>query len=224
MNRFDHPVLQAKRHAPELFTLSSQDPSTYAHIPRGPYTSLSDFTTNFLEAVVDPSPSWMFYAVIDRTRPSSSRTNDPPGALAGTIAYLRSSAEHRVTEIGFVITLPLFQRTNVTSNAVGLLLQYALEPPEYGGLGLRRVQWCANSVNTASRKVAERMGFVFEGVIKWDKVFKDGMNRGKVENGRGVPPGAEKGDIGRDTALYGISWEEWGNGGREKVGRIMERR
>lgn len=166
----------------------------------------------------------MLYAVIDKTRPSSSPTNDPSGALAGTIAYLESSAEHLVTEIGFVITLPPFQRTHVTSNAVGLLLQYALEPPEHGGLGLRRVQWCANSVNTASRKVAERMGFVFEGVIRWDKVFKDGMNRGKVGNGRGVPPGAEEGDIGRDTVLYGISWEEWGSGGREKVRRIMEKR
>ncbi|KAL8983081.1 MAG: hypothetical protein Q9205_002570 [Flavoplaca limonia] len=207
-----------------MIYFSTTDPSTHAHIPRGPYTSLSDFTTNFLEAVTDPSPAWMLYAVIDKTRPSSPPTSDPSGALAGTIAYLQSSAEHRVTEIGFVITLPPFQRTHVTSNAVGLLLQYAFDSPEYGGLGLRRVQWCANSVNTASRKVAERMGFVFEGVIRWDKVFKDGMNRGKVGNGRGEPPGAEEGDIGRDTALYGISWEEWGNGAREKVGRIMEKR
>ncbi|KAI4261276.1 MAG: hypothetical protein L6R42_003524 [Xanthoria sp. 1 TBL-2021] len=212
-----------KIHAPEFFALSSPQPSLYAHIARGPYASLSDFTTNFLEAVIDPSPAWMLYAVIDKTRPSCSPTDDPSGALAGAIGYLDSSAEHLITEIGFVITLPPFQRTHVTSNAVGLLLQYALDSPERGGLGLRRVQWKANSVNAASRKVAERMGFVYEGMTRWERVFRDGVNKGKVGNGRGVPPGAKEGDLGRDTANFGISWEEWGDGGRERVRGVMER-
>ena len=86
------------------------------------------------------------------------------------------------------------------------------------------MQWQANSVNVVSRKVAERMGFVLEGVIRWDRVFRDGVRKGKVGNGRGVPSGAEEGDLGRDTANYGYSWEEWGNGGREKVIGVMERR
>ncbi|KAI4107637.1 MAG: hypothetical protein LQ339_002543 [Xanthoria mediterranea] len=213
----------AKLHGPEFFALSSPQPSLYAHIPRGPYTSLSDFTTNFLEAVIDPSPAWMLYAVIDKTRSSRSPTNDPSGALAGTIAYLDSSPEHLLTEIGFVITLPPFQCTHVTSNAVGLLLQYALDSPDQGGLGLRRVQWKANSVNAASRKVAERMGFGFEGVTKWERVFRDGVKKGKVGNGRGVPPGTEEGDLGRDTATFGLSWEEWRDGVRERVRGVMER-
>ncbi|KAL8731614.1 MAG: hypothetical protein Q9166_003302 [cf. Caloplaca sp. 2 TL-2023] len=121
-----------KIHAPEFFALSFPHSSLYAHIPRVPYTSLLGFTTNLLEAVIDSPPSWMLYAVIDKTRPSSSPTNDPSGALAGAITYLNSSTEHLVTEIGFVITLPSFQRTHVT-NVVSLSPQYALDPPEEKG-------------------------------------------------------------------------------------------
>ncbi|KAL8694826.1 MAG: hypothetical protein Q9218_000585 [Villophora microphyllina] len=210
-------------HGPEFHILSSPHPSLYAHIPRGPYTSLSDFVTNFVEKVVDPSPSWMLYAVIDKTKPISSPTNDPDGSLAGVVGYLGSSVQHQDTEIGFVITLPAFQRTHVTSNVVGLLLHYALDGPEQGGLGLRRVQWHANSVNEASRRLAERMGFRFEGVMRWHRVFRDGVRMGKVGNGRGLPKGAEAGDLGRDTAVYALCWDDWEDGVREQVQRVITR-
>ncbi|KAL8710358.1 MAG: hypothetical protein Q9225_007306, partial [Loekoesia sp. 1 TL-2023] len=144
-------ILQASTHAPEFFALSSPHPSLYAHIPRGPYSSLDDFLTDFINSV-DPNPAWQLYAIIDKTRPTSQPTNDPSGALAGMICYLSSSAQHLSTEIGFLVILPAFQRTHVTTNAVGLLLRYALDSPDEGGLGLRRVQWQASSVNEASRK------------------------------------------------------------------------
>ncbi|KAL8946390.1 MAG: hypothetical protein Q9183_007912 [Haloplaca sp. 2 TL-2023] len=166
----------------------------------------------------------MLYAVIDKTKPTSCPTNDPEGALTGVIGHLNSNVEHKSAEIGFVITLPAFQRTHVTSNAIGLLLHYALDTPEQGGLGLRRVQWQANSVNELSRKVAERMGFEFEGVMRWHKIFKDGVANGKVGNGRGTPKGAEEGDLGRDTAIYGLCWDDWVDGGREKVEGVMGRK
>ena len=166
----------------------------------------------------------MLYAVIDKTKPTPSPTNDQEGALAGVIGYLNSSVEHESTEIGFVIILPAFQRTHVTSNAIGLLLHYALDAPEQGGLGMRRVQWQANSVNGLSRKVAERMGFESEGVMRWHKIFKDGVARGKVGNGRGTPEGAEEGDLGRDTAIYRLCWDDWEDTGREKVRRVMGRK
>lgn len=140
------------------------------------------------------------------------------------ICYLDSSAENLSTEIGWVVILPAFQRTHVTSNAVGLLLHYALDTPEQGGLRLRRVQWHANSVNEASRKVAERFGFRFEGILRWHRVFWNGVREGKVGNGRGLPRGADEGDLGRDTAVYGLCWEDWEDGGREKVRALMERK
>lgn len=42
-----------------------------------------------------------------------------------------------------------------------------------GGVGLRRVQWQANSVNEVSRKVAERIFFSLEGVMRWERVLRD---------------------------------------------------
>ncbi|KAL8946579.1 MAG: hypothetical protein Q9222_007041 [Ikaeria aurantiellina] len=193
-------------------------------MPPGPFESLDDFTKNHLGVVIEPSPAWMLYAVIDKTRPTSSPTNYPDGALAGAIGYLDSSAQNISTEIGFVVTLPPFQRTHVTSNAGGLMLQYALDSPEDGGLGLRRVQWQAHDGNQASKKAAERMGFKYEGVSRWNRIFKDRVKRGKIGNGRGVPKGAEEGDVGRDTATYAMCWDNWEEYAREQVRRVMERR
>ena len=130
------------------------------------------------------NPGWLLYAIFDLKRPSP--------ALAGCIGYLHTSTEHLVTEIGFIVILPDFQRSHVTSNAVGLLLNYALDPPEKEGLGLRRVQWDTNSENQASEKVALRMGFTFEGRHRWNRVFRDGVRTGKIGNGQELPLGANK--------------------------------
>ncbi|PFH45122.1 hypothetical protein AMATHDRAFT_71982 [Amanita thiersii Skay4041] len=54
-----------------------------------------------------------------------------------------------------------FQRTRVTSNAVGLLLPYCLDVPSAEGLGLRRVVWQASVLNSKSVKVANRMRLRF---------------------------------------------------------------
>ncbi|KAL9597301.1 MAG: hypothetical protein Q9219_005225 [cf. Caloplaca sp. 3 TL-2023] len=213
----------ASTHAQEFFDLSSPHPSLYAHIPRGPYATLDDFLSDIIDTIIEPDPTWQLYAIIDKTKPPSDPTNDPSGALAGIVGYLSSSVENLCTEIGLLIILPAFQRTHVTSNAVGLLLQYALDTPEQGGLGLGRVQWHCNSVNLASRKVVERFGFTFEGIQRWERVFRDGVRLGKVGNGRGVPKGAAEGDLGRDTAVYAYCWEEWEDGGREKCRVLMER-
>ncbi|KAI4181280.1 MAG: hypothetical protein L6R41_006705, partial [Letrouitia leprolyta] len=139
----------ASKHAAEFWFLSAPHPSLYARIARGPFTSVDDFLNDFIYATVEPDRGFQLYAIIDKTRPTSHPTNDPSGALAGMICYLDSSAENLSTEIGWVVILPAFQRTHVTSNAVGLLLHYALDTPEQGGLRLRRVQWHANSVNEA---------------------------------------------------------------------------
>jgi len=168
----------------------------------------------------------VLFAVIDKTQSADSEDG---GALAGTIGYLNTSSATLSTEIGFVVTLPPFQRTHVTSNAIGLLLQYALDLPDAsadgsrGGLGLRRVQWQADSANTASIRAAERMGFRMEGLLRWDRVLRAGKENGKVGNGRSCPLG-EEGDIGRDSVILSLCWDDWEGGAREKVISVMERR
>lgn len=148
------------------------------------------------------------------------------------VGFLNTSVMNLCTEIGFVIIMPAFQRTHVTSNAVGLLLQYALNLRSEGGLGLRRVQWQANAANVASVGVAERMGFRKEALLKWDRVFHGGRQAGKVGNNRVMPrrgaPGevgeSENEEIGRDTVLLSLCCDDWEDGGREKVKTLMERR
>lgn len=169
----------------------------------------------------DAEPTRMLYAVIDKKHPKS--VEDESGALAGVIAYMNSSASNLSTELGFVVTLPSFQRTHVTSNAIGLLLQYALEPGVAGGLGLRRVQWQCNSLNEASKRTAARMGFRLEGILRWDRVFAQGRSTGKVGNGRDLPPGANADDFGRDTAMYSLCWDDWEQGARDAVQAVMDR-
>lgn len=48
------------------------------------------------------------------------------------------------------------------------------DPPEEGGLGLRRCQWKANSINLQSAKTAARMGFTTEGVLRALIVLPEG--------------------------------------------------
>lgn len=191
-------------------------------MPLGPFATEKNFVDDFVEGRVRPDSAMVLYAIIDKTRPPTKE--DENGALAGIIAYMNTSTANLSTEIGCVTILPPFQKTHVTSNAVGLLLQYALELPENGGLGLRRVQWQASSVNTASMRSAERMGFEKEGVLRWDRVFHRGKANGKVGNGRRVPPGGNEGDFGRDTVVFGLCWDDWEQGGREKVQVTMDRR
>jgi len=138
------------------------------------------------------------------------------------VGLLNSSPTNLAIEIGFIMILPTFQRTHVTSNAVGLLLHYALDLPVDGGLGLRRAVWQANVFNEASVRLAERMGFKLEAVLRWDRVLPIGKNdAGNKKGERDGDPRA--GCAGRDTAMLGICWDDWESGGKEHVDAIMAR-
>lgn len=124
-----------------------------------------------------------------------------------------------MTEIGCVVILPAFQRTHVASNAVGILLHYALDTAPHG-LGLRRVVWQANELNEPSVRLAQRMGFVLEGILRWDRV----LPAGRPGNGialRDEDPRAKC--PGRNTAMLGLTWDDWEHEWREKVDAIMAR-
>ncbi|KAJ7234759.1 hypothetical protein B0H12DRAFT_1142452 [Mycena haematopus] len=157
----------------------------------------------------------VLFAVFDTSKPGAPQ-------LAGIIGLLDTSATNLSTEIGFVITLPDFQRTHVTANAVGLLLRWTLNTSAEGGLGLRRVAWKANAHNTRSVRAAERLGFRQEGVLRWDRVLPALKTEGG--NGGGVRAGDPKADcLGRDTVLLSLCWDDWEAGARQSVNEIMQR-
>jgi RimJ/RimL family protein N-acetyltransferase len=138
------------------------------------------------------------------------------------LGLLCTSPTDLSTELGFVLTLPRFQRTHITSNAVGLLLHWALDPAPHG-LALRSVAWKANALNAASVRAAERMGFRREGLLRWDRVLPAAKSAAGG-NGRGVREGDPKPEcLGRDTVLLSLCWDDWEGGAREVVDARMQR-
>lgn len=160
----------------------------------------------------------MLFAVFDKTK--AHHVGD--GQLAGVIGFCEASAANLQAEIAFVLISPQFQRTHVTSNAIGLLLHYTLDIPIDGGLGLRRVVWKANSLNIPSIKAAERMGFTKEGVLRWHWVLPDGRQVGG--NGKPVRHGDPRPNaLGRDTVVLSLCWDDWEASGRAQVDAAMAR-
>jgi RimJ/RimL family protein N-acetyltransferase len=212
-------------HSRTFFHLSSSHPELYTHMPMGPWTSEEQFKAEFhSHSQTSPlsfsNPTSFAFAIIDKTRPPS--TDDPEGELAGTISLVRTSDIHLCTEIGFIIILPPYQRTHVARNAVGLALQYSLEGSEKGGLGLRRVHWRTSTMNIASARLAEKMGFERVGVVPWHMRFVKGRLRAKTGNGKDLPPGSDPDDLWRDTIDYSISWERWESSAREETQKQIE--
>ncbi|KAJ5833907.1 hypothetical protein N7474_002218 [Penicillium riverlandense] len=167
---------------------------------------------DFLREVYEPcqaSPEECLYAVIDKATGNK---------YAGVISLSHTNAVNAVTEMGAIV-FPEFQRTHVGTNAIGLALLYMLDPPPTGGLGLRRVEWLCHAGNAVSRKTALRMGFEFEGILRWHRAFARGSPVEALEKRNGTT-----GEVpGRHTAVYSIVWDDWDET-RPKVVAQMERK
>ncbi|KDQ52507.1 hypothetical protein JAAARDRAFT_162648 [Jaapia argillacea MUCL 33604] len=189
-------------HAAPFIEATQTHPDLYDHLPFGPFDSVTGFMRGLFESRIQPGLGEVLFAVFDKTSKTSNEIN---GALAGIIGLLNTSPEHLSTEIGFIIIIPSFHRTHVTTNAVGLLQSYCLELPP-AGLGLRRVQWQTSTKNEASIRVAQRMGFKLEGIKRWDRV----MPEGRIGNGRALREYDAKIERrGRDTTVLAICWDDW---------------
>jgi RimJ/RimL family protein N-acetyltransferase len=113
------------------------------------------------------------------------------------------------------------QRTRVASNAIGLLMTYALNLPSdtiFPGAGLRRVQWKCDAENTRSLAIAKRLGFQLEAVKRWYRVVPDGSD----DRLPGVTDPVKA--PGRHYAFLSMCWDTWEREGRETVRKQMARR
>ncbi|KIJ66374.1 hypothetical protein HYDPIDRAFT_174488 [Hydnomerulius pinastri MD-312] len=210
-------------HSELFYKGTAPHPELFNYMPFGPWSSASDFTKNLVEPV-QRDTNRVLFAIIDKTRTPSPGAPPSEADFAGVLTLMNTSSQSLSTEIGFVVIFPKFQRTHVTTNACGLLLQYALDLPSSpgGGLGLRRVQWQACDKNIASVRAAENLGFKFESMLKWDRVMpgdRTGLDELKLREGD-PRPGTKR----RDTAMLAVCWDDWEEGVREKVLRRMDRR
>ncbi|KDR72832.1 hypothetical protein GALMADRAFT_125640 [Galerina marginata CBS 339.88] len=215
------PFIPSK-HAESFMHQALLYPEIFTYLPFGPFNDAEDFVANLFETRIHPDPGYILFVIYDKTKPAASSSSDP-GALAGLLGLINSSAVNLSTEIGCIMIFPPFQRTHLASNAIGILLQYALNLParQPGALGLRRVFWQANVLNKPSVRLAERMGFKLEGILRWDRVLPKGKDAGNGKELREGDPRMEC--VGRDTAMLGHCWDDWESGGRENVEATMRR-
>lgn len=210
-------------HSKAYADLSSTYREVYRYIPLGAFWDQAALDT-YIEQSFRVEPGWILFAIFDKTKPSETFGAD--GSLAGIIGYINTDPKHLSTEIGAVILFPPFQRTHVASNATGLLLQYALNRPSEGGLGLRRVAWRANALNKGSINLAQRLKFQVEGVLRWNRALPAHLanDQDRMANRESLREEDPKPDcVGRDTALLGLCWDDWESGAKENVATVMAR-
>lgn len=161
-------------HTVDLFAASHGDePKTriWDYLPYGPFASARDMRAHVTTQAAGEDP--LFFAI----RPHAS------GRAEGVASLMTIEPAHRSIEIGHIWLGPDLQNTPAATEALYLLIAYAM-----GDLGDRRMEWKCDAANAASRGAACRLGFIHEGIFYQHRIVK-GRNR--------------------DTAWFSITNHEW---------------
>ena len=166
--------LDPAQHARDLFEASHGSVAAlriWDYLPVGPWGSETEYTKVLRQQTARHEQ--IYYAV----RPAEG------GKACGQTSFLDIGPENGVIEIGSIWFGLTLRRTRGATEALYLMLRYAMDDLKY-----RRMQWRCNALNAASRAAARRLGFRFEGIFYNHMIFK-GRNR--------------------DTAWYSIIDDEW---------------
>ncbi len=142
----------------------------WTYIPVGPFSTAKELGAFF--TFCQTNLNWLTYVF-----------RSPAGDVLGTASYMRVRPEHGSIEVGSVVFSPTLQRTPAATEAM-----YLMARTVFDDLGYRRYEWKCNGNNAASKRAAERFGFVYEGTFRQDMVVK-GENR--------------------DTCWYSMMDKEW---------------
>jgi RimJ/RimL family protein N-acetyltransferase len=162
-----------EEHLDELFDVA-RDPSLW-QLTSVDYSDPAVFYPNFRAALRDRREGKTYPFVV---RLAGS------GQAIGTTRLLDIHPIDRKLEIGVTWIASAYWGSGVNAECKRLLLEYCFET-----LGANRVQLRAKADNGRSRRAIEKIGAVFEGVMRQDKIEPSGKPR--------------------DTALYSIVREEW---------------
>lgn len=152
--------LDADSHAAELFDAYAQAPDDRD------WTWLASSRPTSVEAAA----CWVQGKVTDASLVPYAVIEQRSGRAVGLVCFMAIEREHGSVEIGHVTWSPRMKNTVLGTESIWLLLRQAF------ALGYRRVEWKCDSLNTASRRAAERLGFIFEGRFR-QKIVRKGRNR-----------------------------------------------
>ena len=96
----------------------------------------------------------------DGARAGFAIVEHPGGAFLGLIAFVALRLEGQEAEVGYIVA-PEARGRGIAPRALAMLTQWGFEE-----LGLERIELRAELENPASLKVAERCGYVREGVLR----------------------------------------------------------
>ena len=119
---------------------------------------------------VEAAACWVQGKVTDASLVPYAVIEQRSGRAVGLVCFMAIEREHGSVEIGHVTWSPRMKNTVLGTESIWLLLRQAF------ALGYRRVEWKCDSLNTASRRAAERLGFIFEGRFR-QKIVRKGRNR-----------------------------------------------
>ena len=166
--------LNPSTHCADLYRTShgtDQALEIWTFLPWGPWPTEKDFRKFLAECAASFEKIWYVFRRKDSDR------------ITGMACYLDVQPSQGVIEIGGIWFAPEMQRTRAATEALFLMLDYAMTDLSY-----RRMQWRCNALNQKSRDAVARLGFRYEGTFYNHMIFK-GMNR--------------------DTAWYAILDSDW---------------
>jgi RimJ/RimL family protein N-acetyltransferase len=131
----------------------------WRYIPFEPFESAGQVSDLF--GYLAESDGWIPYVF---RRPADGR-------LIGTATHMRVRPDSGSAEVGFVLYSSEMQRTPAATEAMFILARQVFDASGY-----RRYEWKCDNDNAASKRAAERLGFVFEGVFRQHMTVK-GRNR-----------------------------------------------
>lgn len=140
-----------QRHAAGLLAAGTA-PEIWTYLPTPPFADLGSVESWIADALqARDSGAEVPFATV--------RRND--GRIVGSTRFIDIRRPHRGLEIGWTWITPEAQRSAINTEAKYLMLRHAFE--EHGAI---RVQLKSDERNQKSRRAMERIGAVFEGVLR----------------------------------------------------------
>ena len=176
--------LDPAAHTSALYAASHADEDARAiwtYLPWGPWDSEAAFRAHIDGCAASFDYIWYVFRLRDRGLDGgasggafggggSDRRGDG-GQIKGMACFLDVQPGPGVIEIGGIWFAPAMQRTRAATEALFLMLDYAMTDLRY-----RRMQWRCNALNAKSRAAARRLGYTHEGIF-YNHMIVKGRNR-----------------------------------------------